>query len=171
MEIDREVKKLLEETVNGGLYQIVLSNARDRDKAFKVKIRPVMLKNTLMFQETSYRGTKVFHENYQDLEMIPRIGNYLFQDFKQCEIEHTNMKAVILVSKKGKMTVRKKVETQAGIMQAGQTGGAALHRKEVSLAHDRAKRYILEEGKIVPFLVDLGVQGRDGRIIDRKSVV
>ena len=168
MEIDREVKKLLEETVHGGLYQIVLSNARDRDKAFKVKIRPVMLKNTLMFQETSYRGTKVFHENYQDLEMIPRIGNYLFQDFKQCEIEHTNMKAVILVSKKGKMTVRKKVETQAGIMQAGQTGGAALHRKEVSLAHDRAKRYILEEGKIVPFLVDLGVQGRDGRIIRSK---
>ena len=38
MEIDREVKKLLEETVNGGLYQIVLSNARDRDKAFKVNI-------------------------------------------------------------------------------------------------------------------------------------
>ena len=113
MEIDREVKKLLEETVNGGLYQIVLSNARDRDKAFKVKIRPVILKNTLMFQETSYRGTQVFHENYQDLEMIPRIGNYLLQDFKQCEIEHTNMKAVILVSKKGKMTVRKKAETQA----------------------------------------------------------
>lgn len=171
MEIDREVKKLLEETVNGGLYQIILSNAREKDRAFKVKIRPVMLKNALMFQETVYRGTKVFHENYQDLEMIPRIGNYLLEDFKQCEIEHTNVKAVVLVSKKGKMTVRKKEAAQEGTLQAGkrQTGpGGEIHKREVSLAHNRTKRYILEEGKIVPFLVDLGVQGSDGRIIRAK---
>lgn len=159
MEIDREIRELLESTVNGGLYQIILSNAREKDKAFKVKIRPVMLKNTLLFQETVYRGTKVFHENYQDLEMIPRIGNYLLRDFKQCEIEHTNRKAVILVSKKGKMTVRKKDAVQ---------DGAEPHRTGVSLAHNRAKRYILEEGKTVPFLVDLGVQGSDGRIIRSK---
>lgn len=152
MEIDKEVRELLESTVNGGLYQIILSNARERDKAFKVKVRPVMLKNELMFQETIYRGTKVFHENYQHLEMIPRIGNYLLEDFKQCEIEHTNMKAVILVSKKGKMTVKKRAAVQA----------------EVSMAHNRVKRYILEEGKVVPFLVDLGVQGSDGRIIRSK---
>ena len=152
MEIAEEVQKLLKETVNKGLYQIVLSNARERDKAFKVKIRPVMLKDELMFQETVYRGTKVFHQNYQDLEVIPRIGNYLLQDFKQCEIEHTNSKAVILVSKKGKITVRKRAAVQA----------------EISLAHNRSKRYILEEGKTVPFLVDLGVQGSDGRIIRAK---
>lgn len=159
MEIDREVKKLLEETVNEGLYQIVLSNARERDKAFKVKIRPVMLKNELMFQETLYQGTKVFHENYQDLEIIPRIGKYLLWNFKQCEIEHTNMKAVVLVSKRGKMTVRKKNAPKAG---------AVPQRAEISLAHNRVKKYILEEGKVVPFLVDLGIQGRDGRIIRSK---
>lgn len=154
MEIDREVERLLKETVNKGLYQIILSNARERDKAFKVKIRPVMLKNELMFQETVYRETKVFHENYREPEMIPRIGNYLLQDFKQCEIEHTNSKAVILVSKKGKMTVRKKT--------------AATYQAEISLAHNRAKKYILEEGRAVPFLMDLGVQGNDGRIIRSK---
>lgn len=172
MEIDREVKKLLESTVNGGLYQIILSNAREKDKAFKVKIRPVMLKNELMFQETVYRGTKVFHENYQDLEMIPRIGNYLLQDFKQCEIEHTNVKAVVLVSKKGKMTVRKKEAAQEGTLQAEKMqtgpGGENVRKREISLAHNRTKKYILEEGKTVPFLVDLGVQGSDGRIIRSK---
>jgi len=166
MEIDREVRELLESTVNGGLYQIVLSNARKKDRAFKVKVRPVMLKNELMFQETVYRGTKVFHENYQDLEMIPRIGNYLLQDFKQCEIEHTNSRAVVLVSKKGKMTVRKKAAAREG--RADGQAGTASGKAGISLAHDRAKQYILEEGKAVPFLIDLGVQRSDGRIVRSK---
>ncbi|MCM1175549.1 MAG: SAM-dependent methyltransferase [Blautia sp.] len=165
MEIDTEVRELLESTVNNGLYQIVLSNAREKDRQVKVKIRPVMLKDGLMFQETAYRGTKVFHENYRAQEMIPRIGNYLIRDFKQCEIEHTNSKAVILVSKKGKMTVRKKVLPER---KAGGQAGAAPIRTGISMAHNRAKRYILEEGTTVPFLVDLGVQGNDGRIVRAK---
>lgn len=175
MEINEEVKALLEETVNGGLYQMILSNARNKEKAFKVKIRPVMLRGVLMFQETVYQGTKVFHENYQELEMIPRIGNYLMRDFKQCEIEHTNKKAVILVSKKGKMTVRKKSlmpgETEAAAVDAtfkSQTERGKMGRTEMSLAHNRAKKYILEEGKAVPFLVDLGVQNSNGQVIRSK---
>lgn len=156
-EIDGAVRELLEETVNGGLYQIVLSNARDREKAFKVKIRPVMLRGALMFQETVYQGTKVFHENYRDQEILPRIGNYLLSNFKQCEIEHTNRKAVILVSKKGRMTVR-----------TGRQETANTQRPAAAMMHNRTKKYILEEGKVVPFLVDLGVQGEDGRIIRSK---
>lgn len=172
MEIQEEVRALLSETVNSGLYQIILSNARNREKAFKVKIRPVMLRDRLMFQETVYQGTQVFHENYRDLEMIPRIGNYLLQDFKQCEIEHTDSKAVILVSKKGKMTVRKKDAAQEkmdmGKAEAGHAKTAKMGCLAVSMSHNRIKKYILEEGKAVPFLMDLGVQGRDGQIIRAK---
>lgn len=172
MEMQEEVRTLLRETVDSGLYQIVLSNARNREKAFKVKIRPVMLKDGLMFQETIYQGTQVFHENYQDLEMIPRIGNYLLQDFKQCEIEHTNSKAVILVSKRGKMTVRKKAvvqeETITDKAGASRVEAVKMGRLAVPMAHNRMKKYILEEGKAVPFLVDLGVQGCDGQVIRAK---
>ena len=74
MELTNELITLLKETVNGGLYQLILSNARNKEKAFKVKIRPVMLRNELLFQETVYQGTKVFHENYRNTEIIPRIG-------------------------------------------------------------------------------------------------
>ena len=166
-----EVRALLEETVNDGLYQMILSNARNKEKAFKVKIRPVMLRGKLMFQETLYQGTKVFHENYQDVEIIPRIGNYLLQDFKQCEIEHTNKKAVILVSKKGKMTVREKVPAQRMEEPACGAWNRSMVRRdgaERPLTHNRVKKYILEEGKTVPFLVDLGVQGNDGQVIRAK---
>ena len=37
--------------------------------------------------------------------------------------------------------------------------------KEVDLSHNRAKKYILQEGKPVPFLQDLGVMTSDGKIV------
>ncbi len=151
-----ELTQLLKETINRNLYQIILSNARDKEKAFKIKIRPILLKDELVYQETVYQGTKVFHENYPDTEMIQRIEQYLENDFKQCEIEHTNKKAVVLVSKKGKMTVKSK--QLAGKDKAQGT-------EKISLAHNRVKKYILAEGIPVPFLIDLGVQSKDGKII------
>ena len=118
--MNEELKKLLHETIDQGLYQIILSNARKKDGLVKVKIRPVMLKGMLMFQESIYRETKVFHENYRETEVSERIENYILHDFKQCEIEHTNMKAIILSSKKGKVTVKKKYD----IGQSGEIGRA-----------------------------------------------
>ena len=37
-----------------------------------------------------------------------------------------------------------------------------------SLSHNRKKNYILEEGRMVPFLVDLGVQTKDGKIVNSR---
>ena len=158
--MNEEMQALLTEVMNQGLYQIIISNARKKDELSKVKIRPVMLKGVLLFQETEYRGTKVFHENYRGTEMIQRIENYMLQDFKQCEIEHTSIKASILVSKKGKVTVRKKYITGAS--------GAETVKRPVSMEHNRVKNYVLKEGVVVPFLLDLGVQSTDGKIIRSK---
>ena len=65
--MNEEMKTLLTEVMDHGLYQIIISNARRKDELSKVKIRPVILKGVLLFQETVYRGTKVLHENYQDI--------------------------------------------------------------------------------------------------------
>ena len=37
--------------------------------------------------------------------------------------------------------------------------------RKMQMSHNRVKRYILEEGIPVPFLIDLGVQTRDGKIV------
>ncbi|MDE5597505.1 MAG: SAM-dependent methyltransferase, partial [Lachnospiraceae bacterium] len=161
MEIKEELLQVLADTVNRGLYQIIISNAREKDKAFKIKIRPVMLQGDILFQETVYQGVKVFHANYKDTEIIPRIEQYLFQDFKQCEIEHTNSKVIILVSKKGKMTIKKKLPAGNGQTEAGQD--KLVMSQNTVMSHNRIKNYILKEGIPVPFLIDLGVQTADGR--------
>lgn len=155
--MNEQLKMLLQDTVDNGLYQIILSNPRQKDKAFKIKIRPVMVKNKVLFQKTVYEGTKVFHENYERCDMISYIIEAMTSRFRQCEVEHTNCKAVVLVSKKGKVTVNRK--------QVRSAEAEPESARQSLMAHNRVKRYILEEGIPVPFLIDLGVQTKEDKIV------
>lgn len=147
-----KVANLLDKTLNEGLDQIILSNSMDKEFAAKIKIRPLLVRGELCFQETIYRGTQVFHENFDAQTMKTKIIEYLENRFKQGEIKTTTMQAVILVSKKGNMTVKTKM------LAAPKTEAAR------DLSHNREKQYILKEGIPVDFLVGLGVQTPDGKI-------
>lgn len=59
-----ELRILLQKILNKDLQQIILSNSRNPEQIQKVKIRPVLIRDELLFQETRYKGTQVFHENY-----------------------------------------------------------------------------------------------------------
>ena len=59
-----ELKILLQKILNKDLQQIILSNSRHPEQTQKVKIRPVLIREELLFQETAYRGTQAFHENF-----------------------------------------------------------------------------------------------------------
>ncbi len=101
-----ELRNLLVNILNEELNQVILSNSQDKEYASKVKVRPVMIKSVLYFQETIYRGTQVFHENFGREEIIERIKALLQGKMKQCEISAEGLSATILVSKKGKMTIK-----------------------------------------------------------------
>ncbi len=145
------IKELLQQVVNERLIQIVLSNSRDAGKGSKVKIRPVQVKGRLLFQETLYLGTQVFHGNYERQKIIDRILEYMEELFQQAQCQTQSEEAVVLVSKKGKVTVKKRSRKETGEASA--------------LAHDRARHYILEEGRPVDFLVGLGVQTPEGKVV------
>lgn len=150
----QELIDVLDSTFHKNLNQMVLSNSKDKEKITKVKIRPVLLKDVLFFQETSYVGTKVFHNNYSKDEIIKRILQYMKETFKQGEIDTSSSKTVILISKKGKMTIKTK-------KMCVQQDNAINEEK---LLHNREKKYILDTHTPVEFLIDLGVQGKDGSI-------
>lgn len=147
-----ELYKLLQESLNERLYQITAGGPRKKDGAVRLKLRPVMIKDELCFQLECYRGNQVFHRNVSAAEAMEEMGKAMEDSFRQLDVETMDFQAVALVSKKGKITIKKK-----------KSGGEKA--KELSLSHNRAKKYILEEGKPVPFLVDLGVQTQDGRIV------
>ncbi len=171
-----EVRKLLSETLNEDLIQIVLSNTRDSGQASKAKIRPVRLKGQLLFQETLYRGAQVFHKNMESSEAAERIAEHLQTLFRQGEWQTLSGNATVLVGKKGNVTVKKRRKPgnqDAGNATAeadGQAGvkGAAQENPCRTFSHNRAKQYILKEGQPVDFLVSLGVQSPEGRIVKAK---
>lgn len=147
-----ELYKLLQESLNERLYQITAGGPRKKDGAVRLKLRPVMIKDELCFQLECYRGNQVFHRNVSAAEAMEEMGKAMEDSFRQLDVKTMDFQAVALVSKKGKITIKKK-----------KSGGEKA--KELSLSHNRAKKYILEEGKQVPLLVDLGVQTQDGRIV------
>ena len=77
-----ELQLILQKMLNVQLTQIILSNSLDAEKAAKVKIRPVCIKDRLLFQETLYRGTQVFHDNFTAEEVLSRIMEYMQGLFK-----------------------------------------------------------------------------------------
>ncbi len=153
------MKKLNEELSNflsDRLYQIVISSPRKKEGALKIKIRPVVVKGEICFQETTLRGSQVFHKNYDKESMMSVILSYMEQDFKQLEGESMDETLHVLVSKKGNMMIKRKKRKE--------TGQAFLP----DMSHNRFKNYILREDVPVPFLFDLGVQTQEGKVIRSK---
>ncbi len=147
-----DLQKVLQEVLNRNLEHIVLSNTTDKEYATKIKIRPVELKGELLFQQTLYRGTQVFHHNYSREEVAEQVCAALLGKMKQAELKGNTLQATVLVSKKGKMTVKTK-RVDASTENSGR-----------DLNHNREKQYILREGEPVDFLVGLGVQTPEGKI-------
>jgi SAM-dependent methyltransferase len=149
-----ELRVQLEEFLTDRLYQIIVSNPKYKEGAFKVKVRPVMVKDRLEFQKTVYKGTQVFHSNHSKEEMIAELLLLLGEEqaFRQLECESMDGRLTALVSKKGKVTVKCQRKKQAA-------------DKRPMLTHNRSKKYVLEEGTPVPFLVELGVQTKEGKIV------
>lgn len=80
--------------------------------------------------------------------------------FRQAQLETEGWSASLLVSKKGQATIKVKKKEQAA-----KTLNDAWRS---SLTHNRKKNYILEEGTAVPFLIDLGVQTKEGKIVNSR---
>lgn len=160
------LRQLLEETLSAQLKHLIISNPRKKNSsdggcvsAFKIKVRPVKMGEELKFQETRYVGAQVFHTNYEKQPLIEIIAKEMQTEFGQLELETGLLRATVLISKKGTVTIRKKQ------LKPAENGGAEA---ENGLSHNREKQYILKEGIPVPFLIDLGVQTKDGRIVKSK---
>ena len=151
--------QFLQERINDKLYQAILSNSRDKERITKADVRPIMAQGHLQHQITTYVGTKVFHKNLSEQEMIQFIIRGMQQDFKQLELTSKEFVATVLISKKGKVTIKEKIIRDEG------TKKLIEDKIEISKVHNRTKQYILEEGKPVDFLIDLGVMTPEGRII------
>ena len=140
------------------LGQIILSNSRRKEEVSKVRVRPLLLQEKLVFQVEEFRGKQAFHQNLMKDEAYEYLQNAMSDTFRQMELASAKGSAQILVSKNGKMTMKVKKNRPV-------EGQAKIQAPSTLLDHNRKKKYVLEEGKPIPFLQDLGVMTADGRIV------
>ena len=145
-----QIEELLKRVLTSLLVDMVISGARGGGDFIKIKVRPVMIRDSLYFQVSRYTDKQVFHENMTAEDALETLSGWILHDFRQAQIRMQNEMVTVLVSKKGKATIKSKkaacIETQ-------------------NLEHNRKKQYIIEEGMAVPFMIDLGVMTESGKII------
>lgn len=149
-----EILRLLTEILNIDFIRGIISNPRDKTGIIKIKVRPLEKKGKLLFQIESFTKTQAFHENLTVEDACRKIAGYM-ERFGQMQLETVREEGTVLVSRKGKVTVRRRRRQKEA--------------QPADRSHNREKHYIMEEGKPVPFLKDLGVMTEDGKIVRTKT--
>lgn len=155
-----DLQSLFTDCLNETLIRVILSNPSSKDGVIKICARPVLKNKSLLFQIEEYTKTQVFHKNLTADDAGSYLTGKLSSDassqtaeFKNALVETQSFTANVLVSKKGTITIKKKMNT-------------STKQPKISLSHNRKKKYILEEGIPVPFLIDLGVMTQNGSIVN-----
>ena len=155
-----DLQSLFTDCLNETLIRVILSNPSSKDGVIKICARPVLKNKSLLFQIEEYTKTQVFHKNLTAGDAGSYLTGKLSSDassqtaeFKNALVETQSFTANVLVSKKGTITIKKKMNT-------------STKQPKISLSHNRKKKYILEEGIPVPFLIDLGVMTQNGSIVN-----
>ena len=210
------VAEMLSRLADENMKGLILSKPADSASGrLRTRIRPILLQGSLKFQAEEYIGQQVFHKNLDPAQLLSYVESALEKDFRQADLESLQGSGLVLVSKKGKRTVkinRKSAKTEAGKAEAGKsrtgktetektktektetektetekTDGKGrisvperIHRPDgnpkaaqvglseerlAALSHNKEKRYLLREGEAIPFLVDLGVMTREGKVV------
>jgi SAM-dependent methyltransferase len=127
------------------LNRATLSKPAQRELAAKVTVEPVEVRGELTYRFTTQLGDRAVHENLAAPDARERLASLLTQ-YQQGLLQGADADWQVL----GSTVLRRPPTRPAGARE-----------------HDRRKRYLLQEGTPVPYLVELGVMTPDGRV--RKS--
>ena len=137
-----EIKSIIKGTI---------SNPRNNSKYIKGYIRPVEIKENSMMQIELFTKTQSFAHNYNYDEFSEIINNIMLDSFFQLNIITNEYNYSFKYTKKNHLLSNK------------------IKNKEINtllnVSHNKQKKYILNDGNIIPPLVDLGVMTQDGKIV------
>lgn len=142
-----ELQQILDDLWDARPYKLILSNPRQKEPVYR---KLVIQRLEHGWQAEKYTQKQVFHENMAPEEIRQFVYEALQLDYRQCNAWDGEREHEIRISKKGKAVGMKKQTSQAPKEKTG---------------NNRKKNYILEEGTIVPPLVDMGIFTAEGRIV------
>ncbi|SHO49408.1 class I SAM-dependent methyltransferase [Anaerocolumna xylanovorans] len=149
---------IIGENLNIDFIDMIISNPVKGKDINKITVRPVTIKGKELYQVCEYRNNQVFHKNVDKDTLIGLLDQWMGKEMKQLLLRTGKSQVTLLVSSKGKETLKVKQ----------QKAGEEKAELQKSTAHNREKVYIIQEGTFVPFLFDLGVITKEGKIVKDK---
>jgi hypothetical protein len=146
---DMTVEEALRKIAKLSPVKIVLSNVADKEQRIqKVQIE----KKEKHFQIAQYSDKQVFHKNVDEEELISFCIEELGVNFLQLNAWMLRGEASLKLTKKRKLLF--------DIKKADNSALADEVRD-----NNRKKNYILEEGRVIEPLIDMGIFTKEGRIV------
>ena len=137
------------------LKKLVLSKSVDKE-IIRTTGRLIDIKGEVYLALESFmQDGKAIQKNFPEKEAIAKLTELIPTVYKQVNIITTQGDAEIKVSKKDKITVIDKIKKNAP-------------SKVQVEKNNRDKNYIIPDREPVDFLIELGVQDKNGRIFDKK---
>ena len=112
----RELHSVLTDFLNENLIQATASGQAEKNDFLKARIRPVLAKGVLHFQAEEFIGKQAFHKNLTAEEAAAYLEGLMETSFRQLQLEARDKSSSVLVSKKGKVTVKVKKKPVSGNM-------------------------------------------------------
>ena len=146
---DMTVEEALRKIAKLSPVKIVLSNVADKEQRIQ---RVQIEKKEKHFQIAEYSDKQVFHKNVDEEELISFCVEELGVNFLQLNAWMLRGEASLKLTKKRKLLF--------DIKKADNSALADEVRD-----NNRKKNYILEEGRVIEPLIDMGIFTKEGRIV------
>ena len=140
-----ELNEILKSIADGAPEKIVFSKPSKNAGYRKLCIT----RQGNAYMSEGFTDKQAFHKKIEGAGLVAALTE-AGSCYKQINAWSQGTEHIILVSKKGHVSYKKK----------GCAAPAA-----VNTGHDRKKRYIIEEGSDVPPLVDMGIFTKDGKVV------
>ncbi|MBR5001288.1 MAG: SAM-dependent methyltransferase [Firmicutes bacterium] len=148
--MDEKLVKLLADSIEEEqLIQAIFSGLRKKSTPYKkVTVKPILLRDTYLYQAEYHFEKKVTHENLNKEECLALCTSLIETTFKQANLFCVDGDYQVLANKPDKARILKK--------PASKTMG--------NLSHNRDKKYLIPEGEPCDFLIRLGVMTPQGQV-------
>ena len=144
------LKEAIKELVSLVPVKIIISNNRAKDYEIK-KIQ--IEKKEKYYQFAKFTKKQVFHKNITEKELMDVCISELCENFMQLNAWTESAEILLKLSKKGKLLFDMKKADNKELA-------------EDVKSNNRKKNYILEEGRTIEPLVDMGIFTKEGKVIN-----
>ncbi len=142
-----EARSFFENLDFSQMVRIVISDRLDKTNSVeKIVLSPKRIKESNMYQITSFVQQKVLHKNILATDLFAEINPLIYQ-YKQCLVQMTEVEYQVFFNE-GNLKILTKNN----------------RRPLADLTHNQSKKYILEDGKFVPFFYELKVMDLTGKV-------